>query len=220
MADSARHLGHIELILHELRTPVNVAAGSLAQLLEPDSDALSAAQQSAIVRAIRACSQMEQLCEDLRDWAHVSGGEPMVTTTLLAPALKEAAKAAEATRRDTVHLLLPDDQRQDWRVRSPSGLLVRALTGILAACLRTAPDRASIPVVVDDDPGLRELRILVGEISPTPGDSFEAERMGGLGFALPLARAVIEAAGGRVWSAAGAGRGVGIGIGLSLPRSG
>ena len=220
MADSARHLGHIELILHELRTPVNVAAGSLAQLLEPDSDALSAAQQPAITRAIRACSQMEQLCEDLRDWAHVSGGEPMVTTTPLAPALKEAAKAAEATRRDTVHLLLPEDRRQDWRVRSPSGLLVRALTGILAACLRTAPDRATVPVVVDDDPGLHELRILVGAISPTPGDKFEAERMGGLGFALPLARAVIEAAGGRVWSAAGAGRGVGIGIGLSLPRSG
>jgi signal transduction histidine kinase len=215
MADSARHLGHIELILHELRTPVNVAAGSLAQLLEPESDAVTTAQQSTIMRAIRACSQMEQLCEDLRDWAHLSGSEPMVTATPLAPALKEAARAAEATRRDTVHLLLPDHQRQERRVMSPPGLLVRALTGILAACLRTAPDRASIPVVVEDDPDLHEIRILVGAISPPPGDKFEAERMGGLGFALPLARAVIEAAGGRIWSAAGAGRVVG--IGLSLP---
>src|SRR4029453_10633854 len=131
MADSARHLGHIELILHELRTPVNVAAGSLAQLLEPDSAALSRAQHSAIMRAIRACSQMEQLCEDLRDWAHVSGGEPMMTATPLAPALREAAKAAEATRRDTVHLLLPDDQRQEGRVMSAPGLLVRALHAVL-----------------------------------------------------------------------------------------
>ena len=215
MADSARHLRHIELILHELRTPVNVAAGSLAQLLEPESDAVTTAQQSAIMRAIRACSQMEQLCEDLRDWAHLSGGEPMVTATPLAPALKEAAKAAEATQRDTVHLLLPDHQRQEWRVMSPPGLLVRALTGILAACLRTAPDRATIPVVVEDDPDLHEIRLLVGAISRPPGDKFEAERMGGLGFALPLARAVIEAAGGRIWSTAGAGRVAG--IGLSLP---
>jgi signal transduction histidine kinase len=215
MADSARHLGHIELILHELRTPVNVAAGSLAQLLEPESDAVTTAQQSAIMRAIRACSQMEQLCEDLRDWAHLSGGEPMVTATPLAPALKEAARAAETTRRDTVHLLLPDHQRQEWRVMSPPGLLVRALTGILAACLRTAPDRATIPVVVEDDPDLHEIRLLVGAISRPPGDKFEAERMGGLGFALPLARAVIEAAGGRIWSTAGAGRVAG--IGLSLP---
>jgi hypothetical protein len=70
-------------------------------------------------------------------------------------------------------------------------------------------------VVVEDDPGVHEIRILVGAIGPPPGDRFEAERMGGLGFVLPLARAVIEAAGGRIWSAAGAGRVVG--IGLSLP---
>ena len=156
MAEGARHLGHIELILHELRTPVNVAAGSIAQLLEPDMDPVTAAQHPVILRAARACSQLEQLCEDLRDWAQLAGGTPMVTPTPLAPALKEAAKSAETTRRDTVHLVLPGDQRQDWRVLSPPGLLVRALTGILTACLRTAPDRASIPVVVDDDPARHE----------------------------------------------------------------
>jgi signal transduction histidine kinase len=215
MADEARHLGHIELILHELRTPVNVATGSIAQLLEPETDPLTAAQQSVLLRAARACSQLEQLCEDLRDWAQLSGGGPMVTPTPLGPALKEAAKAAETTRRDIVRLVLPDDHRQDWRVLSPPGLLVRALTGILAACLRTAPDRASIPVVVEDDPAMHEIRVLVGAIGPAPADGFEAERMGGLGFVLPLARAVIESAGGRIWSAAGAGRVVG--IGLSLP---
>ncbi len=215
MAEGARHLGHIELILHELRTPVNVAAGSIAQLLEPDMDPVTAAQHPVILRAARACSQLEQLCEDLRDWAQLSGGMPMVTPTPLAPALKEAAKSAETTRRDTVHLVLPDDQRQDWRVLSPPGLLVRALTGILTACLRTAPDRASIPVVVDDDPARREIRVLVGAIGPMPTDGFEAEHMGGVGFVLPLARAVIESAGGRIWSSAGSGRVVG--IGLTLP---
>jgi hypothetical protein len=168
-----------------------------------------------IQRAARACSQLEQLCEDLRDWAQLSGPTPMVTPTPLAPALKEAAKSAETTRRDTVHLVLPDDQRQDWRVLSPPGLLVRALTGILTACLRTAPDRTSVPVVVDDDPAMHEIRILVGAIGPAPTCGFEAERMGGVGFVLPLARAVIESTGGRIWSAAGSGRVVG--IGLSLP---
>lgn len=210
-----RHLGHIELILHELRTPVNVAAGSIAQLLEPEMDPVTAAQQPVILRAARACSQLEQLCEDLRDWTQLSGGTPMVTPTPLAPALKEAAKAAETTRRDAVHVVLPDDHRQDWRVLSPPGLLVRALTGILTACLRTAPDQASIPVVVDDDPRLHQIRVLVGSIGPAPTEGFDAERMGGLGFMLPLARAVIESAGGRIWSAAGSGRLVG--IGLSLP---
>jgi len=215
MADGTRHLGHIELILHELRTPVNVAAGSIAQLLEPDTDPVTSAQQSVILRAARACSQLEQLCEDLRDWAQLSGGTPLVTPTPLAPALKEAAKAAEATRRDTVHLSLPEFHRHDWRVLSPIGLLVRALTGVMAACLRTAPDGACIPVVVEDDPGSHEIRVLVGAIGPAAEDRFDAERMGGLGFALPLARAVVESAGGRIWSATGGGRLVG--IGLSFP---
>jgi signal transduction histidine kinase len=219
MADWERHLGHIELILHELRTPVNVATGSLAQLLEPDTDPVTSTQQSVIMRAVRACAQLEQLCEDLRDWAQLSGGTPLVTPTPLAPAIEEAAKAAEATRRGTVHLRLPEERHQSWRVLAPSGLLVRALTGVMAACLRTAPERASIPVVIDDDPGGHEIRVLVGAIGPAPGEGFDAERMGGLGFALPLARAVVESAGGRIWSAAGSGRVVGIGLALPTRAS-
>lgn len=214
MADSPRHLGHIELILHELRTPVNVAAGSMAQLIEPDTDPLTAAQQTVIMRAARACSQLEQLCEDLRDWAQLSGATPMLSAAPLAPAVTEAAKAAETTRRGTVHLAL-GELRQEWRAVSPPGLLVRALTGVMAACLRTAPDRATIPVVVEDDPGNHEIRILVGAIGSTPSNGFDAERMGGLGFMLPLARAVVESAGGRIWSADSGGRVVG--IALSLP---
>jgi signal transduction histidine kinase len=217
MADSPRHLAHIELILHELRTPVNVAAGSVAQLLEPDTDPLPMAQQSVVARAARACSQLEQLCEDLRDWAQLTGGGPVISPTPLAPALEEAAKAAEATRRDIVHLRLPDERRQEWRVMSPAGLLIRALTGVLAACVRTAPDRATVPVAVEDDPGLHEIRILVGAIGSAPTEGFEAECMGGLGFALPVARAVVESAGGRIWSAKGAGRVVGIGLALPTP---
>jgi signal transduction histidine kinase len=219
MADSPRHLGHIELILHELRTPVNVAAGSTAQLLEPDADPITPDQQAVLQRATRACSQLEQLCEDLRDWARLSGAERMVTATPLGPALKEAAKAAEATRRDAVHLRLPDDDRQDWRVLSPPGLLVRALTGVLAACVRTAPNQASIPVVVEDDPGAHEIRVLVGTVSPAATGEFEAERMGGLGFVLPLARAVVDAAGGRIWSASSSGRVMGIGLSLPTPAA-
>jgi signal transduction histidine kinase len=218
MADWPRHLGHIELILHELRTPVNVAAGSVAQLLEPDAEPISAAQQAVLQRASRACGQLEQLCEDLRDWAQLSGSaDALVAPAPLAPALKEAAKAAEATRRDAVQVLLPEDHAHTWRVMAPPGLLVRALTGVLAACVRTAPDRASIPVVVEDDPGLHEIRVLVGAINGAPTDGFDAERMGGLGFVLPLARAVVEAAGGRIWSASGSGRVVGIGLSLPTP---
>jgi signal transduction histidine kinase len=217
MADS-RHLRHIELILHELRTPVNVAAGSVAQLLEPDTDPITAAQQAVLQRAARACSQLEQLCEDLRDWAQLSGSEePLVAPAPLGPALQEAARAAESTRRDAVHVQLPDDLAESWRVMTPPGLLVRTLTAVIAACVRTAPARTSMPVVVEDDPGRGEIRVLVGAITAPPGDGFEAERMGGLGFVLPLARAVVDAVGGRIWSASGSGRVVGIGLSLPTP---
>ena len=211
MADP-RHLRHIELILHELRTPVNVAAGSIAQLLEPDGDPLTETQQSVIGRAARACSQLEQLCEDLRDWARLSGEIPMLSPAPLAPALAEAAKAAESTRRGDIRLTLPGDLRQEWRVLSPPGLLVRTLTGVMAACVRTAPDRASIPIVVEDDPANQAITVLVGAVTSTPPDGFDAEALGGLGFVLPLARAVAESAGGRIWSAASGGRVVGIGL--------
>ena len=88
---------------------------------------------------------------------------------------------------------------------------------MIAACVRTAPDRASIPVVVEDDPGGGEIRVLVGAIDSAASDGFDAERMGGLGFALPLARAIVESAGGRIWSACVSGRVVG--IGLALPAA-
>jgi hypothetical protein len=108
--------------------------------------------------------------------------------------------------------MLPGDLRQEWRVLSPPGLLLRMLTGVMAACVRTAPDRASIPVVVDDDPANHAITVLVGAVTATPPDGFDAEAMGGLGFVLPLAHAVVESAGGRIWSAASRGRVVGIGL--------
>ncbi len=219
MPDGARHLAHIELILHELRTPVNVAAGSIAQLLEPESGDLTPSQQTIVLRAQRACAQLEQITEDLRDWVQLACGAPLLSPTPLGPALETAARAAEATRREAVRVALPEGLGQEWRVPTPAGLLERALTGVLTACVRTAPDRASVPVVLNAELDGRTIELIVGAMAgDNDNDPFDAERMGGLGFALPLARAIIEASGGRVWSSAAGGRVTGIGVHLPAER--
>jgi signal transduction histidine kinase len=217
MMDATEHVAHIELILHEIRTPVNVTAGSLAQILEPDAGPIAPGQLAAVQRARRACAQIEQLAEELRDWAELVSGPQRLVPISVGAALREAALAAEATRDGHVRVALPDPLDDRVRALAPAGYLPRALRALLSALIRTARDGTAVPVTLQSNDADRRVTLLFGQADTGPTVTFAAERLGGLGFALPLARAVIEAAGGRVWSVESSGRLAG--IGLALPAS-
>jgi len=210
MASTSRELAILDLIVHELRTPLAVAAGSLAQVSA--GSAFTAAQQSAAERVERSLKTLTALTDQLRAWSRVADSTVRVPVNL-ATALARAIDSADARRRD-IDFAAPEVPA-DVLIMSGSELFIPALASIVAAVVRSAPNRSTVAIDVMADAG--EVRIAVGDIADAEESEFPAEFVGGLGFVLPLARAAIEINGGRIWSNAADGRI--LGIALALPRA-
>ena len=210
MASTSRELAILDLIVHELRTPLSVASGSLAQVSA--GSAFTAAQQSAAERVERSLKTLTALTDQLRAWSRVADSTVRVPVSL-ATALARAIDSADARRRD-IDFAAPEVPA-DVLIMSGSELFIPALASIVAAVVRSAPNRSTVAIDVMADAG--EVRIAVGDVADAEESEFPAEFVGGLGFVLPLARAAIEINGGRIWSNAADGRI--LGIALALPRA-
>ena len=64
---SSREVSLVDLVLHELRTRLTVAIGSLRQV----GDLADPTQQAALARALRSCERLEQLASQMRDWTRL-----------------------------------------------------------------------------------------------------------------------------------------------------
>src|SRR4029079_11058588 len=190
MASTSRELAILDLIVHELRTPLSVASGSLAQVSA--GSAFTAAQQSAAERVERSLKTLTALTDQLRAWSRVADSTVRVPVNL-ATALARAIDSADARRRD-IDFAAPEVPA-DVLIMSGSELFIPALASIVAAVVRSAPNRSTVAIEVMADAG--EVRIAVGDIADAEESEFPAEFVGGLGFVLPLARAAIEINGGR-----------------------
>lgn len=188
-----REVSLVDLIVHELRTPLTVALGSLRQVDLADPTA-----EAALGRARRSCERLEQIAADMREFVRVSGLDPSGATAVdLDAAIRDAIAMATSLRDVRI------DVRGETsaRVLSFPRRLEGALGALLLALARAAGPDESLFVTVSAAGG----RVLVSgqraDASPEGATGFEAEWIGGVGFALPLARAAIERAGGRVGSA-------------------
>lgn len=188
-----REVSLVDLIVHELRTPLTVALGSLRQvdLAEPTAEA-------ALGRARRSCERLEQIAADMREFVRVSGLDPSGATAVDLDAVIRDAIAMATSLRD---VRIDVRGETSARVLSFPHRLEGALGALLLALARAAGPNEPLFVTVISAGG----RVLVSgqraDASPEGATGFEAEWIGGVGFALPLARAAIERAGGRVWSA-------------------
>jgi signal transduction histidine kinase len=207
----------IELILHELRTPLNVASGSIAQVADERAGPLSPAQRSHIERARRACASLEHVVKQLRDWTDLVEAPPGPDTPL-GPAITEAVQKEVARGDRGLHASISIET--DVSVPLAPRPLGEALQALAAAVLRAAANGSQVAVHAMSADGERsKVCVTIGETGSTKaGSDFDAEWLGGLGFSLPLARAIIESAGGSVWSHHDGGRLAGIGV--ELPARG
>jgi len=212
MGASTRDRAMVELILHELRTPLNVASGSIAQAADERAGPLSPVQRAHLERARRACASLELVVRQLRDWTELVEAPPGPDTPL-GPAITEAVQQAIA--RSGRGLDAPISIDANARVPLAPLPLAEALHALTAAVLRAAADGTRVTVHAQADGGKPVVRVTIGDTgSSTPDSGFDAEWLGGLGFSLPLARAIIESVGGVVWSHHDGGRLAGIGIEL------
>ena len=210
----SRELAAIELMLHELRTPLNVLTGSLAQIAAAPS--ASGTDTAALDRARRACDRLEVVLQQARQWTRRLAS-PATGSTLLSPVLADAMRSAVAARGRGVESHL-DAALPDVAVALSVDALSEVVRALLDAIFRAADDGASIPVaahVASQDSRFVTLTIGSAADAQSSG-AFDAEWLGGHGFSLPLAHAIVRSASGEIWATSVGGRLVGAGVRLPV----
>jgi two-component system OmpR family sensor kinase len=192
---SSREVSLVDLVVHELRTPLTVAIGSLRQL----AGLADPVQQAAVARALRSCERLEHLSGQMRDWTRLEDSPSLPGAVALSPALAEAVRTASDARAAAVDFVVSG--LPDVRVRALPDLLSGALASLLAAVARAAEagETVAVEVTLTGDAATVVARRNGAPAADDDG-TFAAEWLGGLGFSLPLARAVIAAGGGGLTS--------------------
>lgn len=195
-------------VSHELRTPMNVILG-FAQLLEMDE--LTDEQRSQVREILEGGRHLLDVINEVMDIARVETGalararEPVSLRAALEDVLQQAGPAA-AARQVALPSRLPASCDVDVLA---SGRKLRQVIGHLVSnAIRHggSPGEVAIDCVVDGD----VVRVSVSDRGPgIPEEALEAaftpfvrlgtgEQADGAGLGLPLARALIQAMGGRL----------------------
>lgn len=221
----------IAIASHELRTPLAVMLGYASFLQEEAEGKLS----EHVAKVVASGLQLRAIIEDLMNlrYLHQSAAEldrehtPLVA--LMEDAVHDIVETAEA-RGHTLTVAFPDSSVVVLvdRIR-----VVMALTNILNNAARFTPNGGQITVrgelhgreawvtVTDTGVGLeaQQLERIFEKFYQV--EDHMTRKHGGLGIGLSIARALIEAHGGRVWAASpGLGQGTTLTVALPLAELG
>jgi signal transduction histidine kinase len=227
MSDDAELARLVTLVAHELRTPLSVVSGYVKMLAGERQGPLTEAQRRSVAGADRACQQMMGLAADVSWLARIARGEvapnraPVALERLLADI--QAAHASPDEHPVTVEAIV---ETKPLTIHADAIHLRRALTSMLAAAVRGAPDHAVVRLVAGRrdaaTPPQPVIAIACGPADAV-GDLLAAdphtldpldEALGGLGVGLPLARRLMALEGGTIGTRATPG---GLGLLLTLP---
>jgi signal transduction histidine kinase len=202
----------LSLAVHELRTPVTVVAGYLRMLLREQGGPLTDKQKQMLEEADRSCGRLTAIVAEMSELGKLEGRE----AALGRQEFDISALVAELA--SGMHE--GQDRGVTLEVRSSSPIMVTgdrtrltaALKALMHSALRERGEPGPIVVqcsVVEGGPAWAV--VAIGDestLAPLTRAAHGAppafdEWRGGLGMALPVARRVIEAHGGALWSADG-----------------
>ena len=200
----------ISLAVHELRAPASVVGGYLRMLQRDTESPLTDRQRQIVDQAEKSCGRMVELIAALSEVGKMDDGQITMSPkkTDLFPLVAEVAEGVHEAEDRGVRLEVRG-QREGARMAGDVDRLRAAFGAIFHAMLREKPgpclvvaDRrlvtegttTSAVIVVADEAAVQTAY----DAKPVPFD----EKRGGVGLSLPIARRVIEAHGGRLWSPA------------------
>jgi len=208
-ATDARWPKVLSLAVHEFRTPMTVIGGYLRMLLQERAGPLSEPQRHMLAEAEKSCGRMSALLAELSDLSGLESGSgrfqraPIDLRSTLAeaveglPALSDWPVAIDLQLEPGVAILEGDPLR-----------LRAAFSAVLHALRRELVSSTTLTIreQVREVDGRPTSWITIAEpdriahVAAAPRlDTFDEWR-GGSGLSLGVARRVIEAHGGRIWS--------------------
>ena len=217
----------LSLAVHELRTPITVVAGYLRMLARGQLGAVPEQQQKVIEEAERSCGRLKTLLDEMSELANFDGPDPPRPTdeVAIAGVLDQVAASAPGDRDRGVEVVRTGSA-EEHTVHADRKRLMAALSALVSAIVREQrePGRIAVDLQTRQRDGQPVAHIFIGREDATdirdeggPGPQFN-ESPGGLGLALPIARRVIERAGGLIWSSYSAADGKKLGaVEVQLP---
>ena len=203
----------MSLAVHELRTPVTVVCGYLRMVLKEHGGPLTDKQKKMLQEAERSCDRISALVAEMSDLGKLESRELSVARQEIDLGALLAQLASDMHEGEDRGVRL--DTRVPNRPVTVAGDRARlsaAITTLLHAALRERGEPGVIVAdltVIDATPAWAVLAVGEEDALPSLVDAgFGApppfdEWRGGLGLALPVARRVVEALGGALWSAPG-----------------
>lgn len=202
----------LSLAVHEFRSPITVVSGYLRMLLTHHGASLGDEQRKLLQEAEKSCQRLAALVSEMAELASIESAdrqaklEPVDVFGLLSDVVASDMHHAA----DLGMALELSGARDSAAVLADRARIREAFAALLKSVLREQVEPVTIPVRCSIQPdafGSRPAAVIVigGEagddatVDPERWGEFEEWR-GGLGFGLPFARAVIEQAGGRLWS--------------------
>jgi signal transduction histidine kinase len=216
----------IAIASHELRTPLGVIMGYASFLQETGDQEVNEHATKVLSSAI----QLRSIIEGLTNLRYLKQKESELNreNVALADVMRDSLQEAVSlgmSQGDLIDVRVPSD---DVRVHVDAARVSMALNNVLNNAIKFTPERGHITVHTEVHNGEAHVLVTDDGIGIAPehlGRIFEEfyqvedhmiRRFGGLGIGLSIAKALIEAHGGRIWASSD-GLGKGSTVTLTLP---
>jgi signal transduction histidine kinase len=220
----------IAVASHELRTPLAVILG-YASFLKEEADGKVSEHAT---KVMNSALQLRRIIEDMTNLRYLKEGEAQIKreNVMLGDLIREAANDIQSLCETKSHTLTVGSGVADAAVFVDPIRVTMALTNVLNNAVTYTPAGGSI-VIESEIPSSAEVWVKVidngvGLTQDNLERIFEpfyqvedhmTRRHGGIGIGLSIARALVEANGGRVWaSSPGPGRGTTLTLALPLAK--
>lgn len=212
VADDARWPKLLSLAVHEFRTPITVVAGYLKMVLNAKENGLTDQQRRMLEEASKSCTRLSSIVSEMSELSNLEATtaafnasqvdlrEILAEAAASLPPVPEREVAVTLATADGPSLISADAVRLKVALASILTALRRELVTsselIVRQNVRSYDGRPAAWIAIAD---AENIAVLAGG-DPATFATFDEWR-GGCGLSLAVARRVLNAHGGRIWSA-------------------